>query len=107
MKIGLDWLGFGWQPYYGDRPTGFICAGDYMPTPWMYESMTNQWRQPGLYTYVNGPDSEYTGPITVQVIEQVTGRDGVVINVPYLYNAFYDQEIVGDMKPSGLFHLAR
>jgi len=93
IRIGLDWLGFGWEPYYGEAPVGFICARDYMPTPWMYEATTNQWRQPGLYTYMSeGPDLEYTGPITVEVIEQVRGRHGRIINVPYLYNAFYYPE---------------
>jgi len=93
INIGLEWLGFGWQPYYGETPVGFICARDYMPTPWMYESMSNQWRQPGLYTYMSeGPNSDYTGPITVEVIEQVSGPGGSLINVPYLYNAFYYPE---------------
>ncbi len=93
INIGLEWLGFGWQPYYGAAPVGFICNRDYMPTPWMYDAMTNQWRQPGLYTYMSeGPDSEYTGPITVEVIEQVRDRRGRIINVPYLYNAFYYPE---------------
>ena len=93
INIGLEWLSFGWQPYYGAAPVGFICNRDYMPTPWMYDAMTNQWRQPGLYTYMNeGPNSEYTGPITVEVIEQVRDRRGRIINVPYLYNAFYYPE---------------
>jgi hypothetical protein len=94
MNIGMDWLGFGWQPYYGDSPDGFICARDYIPTPWMYESATNQWTQPGLFTYVNeGPNLDYTGPITVEVIEQFRGRRGRIINVPYLYDAFYYPDV--------------
>ncbi len=94
INIGLEWLSFGWQPYYGAAPVGFICNRDYMPTPWMYDAMTNQWRQPGLYTYMNeGPDFQYTGPITVEVIEQVRDRRGRTINVPYLYNAFYYPEL--------------
>jgi hypothetical protein len=93
IRVGMDWLGFGWQPYYGEAPVGFICARDYMPTPWMYEPATNQWRQPGLYTYVSvGPDYEYTGPITVEVIEAFRGRHGRITNVLYLYNAFYYPE---------------
>jgi hypothetical protein len=61
-----------------------------MPTPWVYLAATNQWTQPGLYSYVNdGPDPDYTGPITVEVIEQFIGRHGRIINVPYFYDAFY------------------
>ncbi len=106
INVGLDWLGFGWQPYYGAKPVGFICARNYMPTPWMYESATGQWRQPGLYTYASdGPDEEYTGPITIEVIEQVTDRRGNINNVLYLYNAFYypDAERWGYENRQGYF----
>ncbi len=90
VRIGADWLGYGWQPYYGAPPVGFICARDYIPTPWFYDAMTGQWRQPGLYSSMSeGPDYEYTGPITVEVIEQVVAPDGQFVNVLYLYNAFY------------------
>ncbi len=93
VRVGLDWLGYGWQPYYGAPPTGFICARDYMPTPWLYDAMTGQWRQPGLYSNVSeGPGYDYTGPITVMVIEQVVAPDGQFVNVPYLYNAFFYPE---------------
>ncbi|MBI2810739.1 MAG: hypothetical protein HYX67_07930 [Candidatus Melainabacteria bacterium] len=90
VRIGADWLGYGWHPSYGAPPVGFICARDYIPTPWFYNAMTGQWRQPGLYSSMSeGPDYEYTGPITVEVIEQVVAPDGQIVNVPYLYNAFY------------------
>ncbi|CAN5694386.1 hypothetical protein BH10CYA1_BH10CYA1_04660 [soil metagenome] len=93
VRIGADWLGYGWQPYYGAPPTGFICARDYIPTPWLYDAMAGQWRQPGLYSYMSeGPGYEYTGPITVEVIEQVVAPGGQIVNVPYLYNAFYYQD---------------
>ncbi|HEY9677905.1 MAG TPA: hypothetical protein V6C76_07835 [Drouetiella sp.] len=89
INVGPSWLGYGWQPYYGEVPQGFICARDYFPTPWVYETMTGQWRQPGLFGYTTGPDYDYTGPITVEVIEQVFGPGGQVVNVPYLYNGFF------------------
>jgi len=93
ISVGTDWLGYGWQPYYGAPPVGFICARDYIPTPWFYEAATGQWRQPGLYSYVSeGPGYDYTGPITVEVIEQIVTPNGQVVNVPYLYNAFYYPE---------------
>jgi hypothetical protein len=94
VQIGMNWLGFGWQPYYGAPPTGFICARDYMPTPWIYEVATGQWKQPGFYSYVNeGPGYDYTGPITVEVIEQVIAPTGQVVNVLCLYDAFYYPEM--------------
>ena len=94
IRIGMDWLDYGWQPYYGDTPVGFMCAQDFAPTPWIYEPATNQWRQPGIDGYVNeGPDPQYTGPISVEVIEQFTGRGDRITNVPYLYDAFYYPEL--------------
>jgi hypothetical protein len=94
VQIGMNWLGFGWQPYYGAPPTGFICARDYMPTPWIYEVATGQWKQPGLYSYISeGPGYDYTGPITVEVIEQVIAPTGQVVNVLCLYDAFYYPEM--------------
>jgi hypothetical protein len=94
INVGMDWLGSGWQSDYGPPPVGFICANDFAPTPWMYDPMTNQWREPGINAYVSeGPGPQYTGPITVEVIEEYRGRGGRVINVPCLYDAFYYPEL--------------
>jgi hypothetical protein len=93
INVGASWLGYGWQPYYGEPPVGFICASDFIPTPWVYDVASGQWRQPGLYSDVSGgPPYDYTGPITVEVIEPVAAPNGQFVNVPYLYDAFYYPE---------------
>jgi hypothetical protein len=102
--IGLDWLRWGWHPYYGPPPEGFACATDYVPTQWIYVPAYGLWRQAGVMGWAqSGPPFDYTGPITVEILEarHINTRDPYtgfehksVINVPYFYNAFYypDQE---------------
>lgn len=31
---GPENIGYGWEPYFGQAPSGFICAPDYVPTEW-------------------------------------------------------------------------
>jgi len=102
IRCGLDWLRWGWHPYYGPAPDGFVCASDCIPTPWIYFPAYGLWMQPGVYGWApNGPPYDYTGPISVEVLEPrrvhvndpYTGWERAnVINVVYLYNAFYDPE---------------
>jgi hypothetical protein len=102
IRTGLDWLGFGWHPYYGPAPGGFICAANYMPTPWVYYPAYGLWRMAGVNGWApGGPPFDYSGPISVEVIEprRVSVADPLTgwqhsryINVPYLYNAFYYPE---------------
>jgi hypothetical protein len=102
IRCGLDWLRWGWHPYYGPQPDGFVCASDYVPTPWTYFPAYGLWVQPGLYGWApSGPPFDYTGPISVEVLEPrkvhvhdpYTGWERTsVINVVYLYNAFFDPE---------------
>ncbi len=102
VRVGLDWLGFGWHPYYGPQPQGFVCANDYVPTPWIYIPAVGLWRIAGEQGYAQaGPPFDYTGPISVEVLEPrhvriqdpFTGASNVrVVNVMYLYNAFYHPE---------------
>ncbi len=102
IHCGLDWLRWGWHPYYGPPPEGFVCAQDYFPTPWVYIPAYGLWRQPGAFSYSDtGPPFDYTGPITVEILEprHIHIRDPYtgwmsdrVINVMYFYNAFYYPE---------------
>ena len=102
IRAGLDWLGFGWHPYYGPTPSGFMCAANYMPTPYTYYPAYGLWRVAGTNGWAQGgPPFDYSGPISVEVIEPrrvaiadpITGwRHSRYINVPYLYNAFYYPE---------------
>lgn len=99
---GLDWLRWGWHPYYGPLPDGFVCATDYVPTPWIYFPAYGLWRQPGIMGWApSGPPFNYSGPISVEVLEprhvsvndpytgMVTTR---IINVPYFYNAYFNPQ---------------
>jgi hypothetical protein len=102
IRANLDWLRWGWHPYYGPQPEGFVCADDYIPTAWMYVPAYGLWMQPGVYGWAPaGPPYDYTGPITVEVLEPrhvhikdpYTGSEhGRVTNVIYLYNAFFYPE---------------
>jgi hypothetical protein len=102
LNVGLDWLRWGWHPYYGPQPEGFLCARDFIPTPWIYVPAYGLWRQPGLTGWApSGPPYDYTGPITVEVFEprHVKVRDPYTgfensrtVNVLYLYNAFFNPE---------------
>jgi hypothetical protein len=102
INVGLDWLRWGWHPYYGPPPEGFVSAVDYVPTQWIYVPAYGLWRQAGIPGWSNyGPPLSYTGPITVEVLEpkhvQVTDpytgfEHTTVINVPYFYNAFYHSD---------------
>jgi actin-related protein len=95
----LNWLRWGWHPYYGPAPEGFICARNYVPTPWIYLPAYGTWRQPGVNSYAQyGPPYDYTGPISVEVFEPRTLNVNVpflgmlperVINAVYFYNAYY------------------
>lgn len=99
IRCGLNFLGLGWRPYYGPPPTGFVCAANYFPTPWIYSPYQASWIQPGATTFTEmGPDEGYTGPITVQVMEPVVawipqayGGPPVqtTINQLVMYDAFY------------------
>ncbi len=99
IRVGLDWLGFGWHPYFGPTPTGFICAAGYMPTAWVYYPAYGLWRMAGANGWAQaGPPYDYAGPISVEVLEPRlvsvadpnTGwRHQRYINVPYLYNAYF------------------
>ena len=115
IHCGLDWLQWGWHPYYGPPPEGFVCADDYFPTPWVFIPAYGVWRQPGEFAYSPaGPPYDYTGPISVEVLEprHVRTRDPYsgwvsdrVINVVYFYNAFYYPEFErwGYMNRHGYF----
>lgn len=97
-----NWLGFGWHPYYGPQPEGFVCASNYFPTQWIYVPAYGLWRMAGINGWApSGPPYDYTGPISVQVWEprHVNVRDPFtgfansrVINVMYMYNAFFYPE---------------
>jgi len=98
-RENMDWLGYGWHPYYGPPPEGFICANNFEPTPWIYVPAYGLWRQPGISGWAPyGPPYDYTGPITVEVLEPrriesidpyTGGTHSTTMNVMYLYNAFY------------------
>jgi len=115
IHCGLDWLQWGWHPYYGPPPEGFVCADDYFPTPWIFIPAYGVWRQPGEFDYSPaGPPYDYTEPISVEVLEprHVHTRDPYsgwvgdrVINVVYFYNAFYypDSDRWGYMNRHGYF----
>ncbi|MBU6453314.1 MAG: hypothetical protein KGS72_16140 [Cyanobacteria bacterium REEB67] len=102
LRADLNWLRWGWHPYYGPRPEGFVCARDYVPTPWIYIPAYGTWRQPGINAYVPyGPPFDYTGPISVEVFEPRSVNVGLpfgaflpqqVVNVVYFYNAYYFPE---------------
>jgi hypothetical protein len=102
INVGLDWLRWGWHPYYGPPPEGFVSAVNYIPTQWIYVPAYGLWRQAGIMGWSQfGPPYDYTGPITVETLEPkhvsvrdpYTGlEDTTIINVPYLYNAFYYPE---------------
>jgi hypothetical protein len=114
VTSGVDWLQAGWEPYWGQQPQGFICDDDYIPTPWIYFPAINAWRQPGSPGYVDfGPPLEYTGPITVEVLEPVrtvfTDQSGYphreIMNELYFYNAYFypDSERWGYTNNRGYF----
>jgi len=115
LNCGLDWLQWGWHPYYGPPPEGFVCAADYVPTPWIYIPAYGVWRQPGLMGYAeSGPPYDYDGPITVEVLEprHVNVRDPYtgwmntqIMNVVYMYNAYFypEEERWGYMNRHGYF----
>jgi hypothetical protein len=98
----LNWLRWGWHPYYGPQPDGFVCANDYVPTPWIYVPAYGTWRQPGVNSYAAyGPPYDYTGPISVEVFEPRHVNVDIpfvgsllqrVINAVYFYNAYYYPE---------------
>ena len=102
VNVGRDWLRSGWHPYYGPPPDGFVCASNYVPTPFIYYPAYGLWRLAGAPDWASaGPPADYTGPISVEMLEQrkvsildpYTGRQVErVINVPYLYNGFYFPE---------------
>jgi len=99
INCDLNWLRWGWHPYYGPQPEGFVCSRNYMPTPWIYLPAYGTWRQPGVNSYAAyGPPFDYTGPISVEVFEPRQVSFDVpflgmlpqrVINAVYFYNAFY------------------
>jgi len=103
FHVPMNWLGFGWHPYYGPPPEGFICASNFVPTPWIYVPAYGLWRQPGIPGWAPyGPPYDYTGPITVQILEPrhvevmdpyTGGAHAQTMNVIYLYNAFYYPEM--------------
>jgi hypothetical protein len=115
ITVGADWLGWGWHPYYGPPPEGFVCESDYIPTPWVYVPAAGLWRQPGVMGYADyGPPYDYEGPITVEVMEprHIHVRDPFtgwmndrVVNVVYFYNAYYYPEFerYGYMNRHGYF----
>jgi hypothetical protein len=89
ISAGLPWLRFGWPHYYGPAPAGFIYPPGYFPTPWIYNQLSGQWRQPGEPGWASGPPpADYTMPITVQAIEPIETGNGT-INQIVMYNAFY------------------
>jgi len=98
----LNWLRWGWHPYYGPQPDGFVCANDFVPTPWIYMPAYGTWRQPGVNSYsAYGPPYDYTGPISVEVFEPRHVNYDVpfggflpqkVITAVYFYNAYYYPE---------------
>ncbi len=102
IHLDLNWLRWGWHPYYGPPPEGFVCADDYIPTPWIYFPAYGLWRQPGMMGWApSGPPFDYTGPITVEILEprRVNVNDPYtgfvathIMNVPYFYDAFYNPE---------------
>jgi hypothetical protein len=115
LPCGADWLGWGWHPYWGPPPEGFVCESDYVPTPWFYIPAAGLWRQPDVMGYADyGPPYDYEGPITVEVMEprHVQVRDPFtgwvndrVVNVVYFYNAYYYPEFerYGYMNRHGYF----
>ncbi|MGH2506165.1 MAG: hypothetical protein ACRDHZ_01885, partial [Ktedonobacteraceae bacterium] len=98
-NVAANWLGFGWHPYYGPRPEGFVCATNYFPTLWTYVPAYGLWRVAGEQGWApSGPPYDYSGPISVEVWEprHVSVRDPYtgwatkrVVNVLYMYNAFF------------------
>jgi hypothetical protein len=102
INADLNWLRWGWHPYYGPQPEGFVCASNYVPTPWIYMPAYGTWRQPGVNAYAAyGPPFDYTGPISVEVFEPRRVSVDIpfggllpqrVINAVYFYNAYYYPE---------------
>ncbi len=98
----LNWLRWGWHPYYGPQPDGFVCSVNYVPTPWIYIPAYGTWRQPGVNAYsAYGPPYDYTGPISVEAFEPRRVKVDIpfgsflperVINAVYFYNAYYYPE---------------
>ncbi|HEY9719619.1 MAG TPA: hypothetical protein V6C69_19220 [Trichormus sp.] len=115
VNVAANWLGFGWHPYYGPQPDGFVCATNYFPTLWTYVPAYGLWRVAGEQGWApSGPPYDYTGPISVQVWEprHVNVRDPYtgwatkrVVNVIYMYNAFFfpDMERWGYTNRHGYF----
>jgi hypothetical protein len=108
------WLQNGWEPYWGPPPQGFVCADNYVPTPWIYIPAMNAWRQPGYPGFAEyGPPLDYTGPITVQITNPVrtvvTDPSGYPhrewMNQLYFYNAYFfpDYERWGYSNNQGYF----
>jgi hypothetical protein len=103
VNVAANWLGFGWHPYYGPQPEGFVCATNYFPTLWTYVPAYGLWRVAGEQGWApSGPPYDYTGPISVQIWEprHVDVRDPYtgwttkrVVNVLYMYNAFFFPEM--------------
>lgn len=101
VQVKSDWFGWDWPAQFGTAPNGFMCQPNYLPTPWFYVTYNDQWRQAGESAYRKGPDPDYSGPISVETVEPITGRFpdkfGVPVsqtfNVIYFYNAFYQPEM--------------
>jgi hypothetical protein len=98
LNCGPSWLGWGWPSWCGPAPAGFFCGTDYGPTPYIYFPAAGQWREAGVFGWVDGPDEDYTGPISVEVVEPVEipvgfnpyGGPGMeVINQVFMYDAYY------------------
>jgi hypothetical protein len=114
LRGSLAWLHWGWPAYYGPAPAGFMYCPNYVPTPWFYNPEVNQWRMAGALSYSPPPPSDYTAPITVQVVEpvQVMAQDPdtgaqieETINQVFFYNAYYYPEMGrwGYMNRAGYF----
>ena len=113
VQVNSEFFGLDWPAFYGPAPEGFICQPDFFPTPWIYFPYCDKWRMSGALAFGQGPDADYTGPITVETMEPVTAKIpdkfGVpvfqTINVLDFYNAFYYPEIErwGYMNKQGNF----
>jgi hypothetical protein len=101
IQVKSDWFAWDWPAQFGTAPDGFLCRPDYLPTPYFYVSYSDQWRQAGENAYKKGPDADYSGPISVETVEPLSGtfpdKSGVptpqTINVIYMYNAYYQPEV--------------